>query len=46
MEPGEEPGDLLEEMLHFYDGMSEEEINEIEKIILDRRDFFSGRPAV
>jgi hypothetical protein len=38
------PGSNLELLLHLYDGLSEEEIDEIEKVILDRRDFFSGRP--
>jgi len=37
--------DVLDLMLHFYDGTSEEEIQEIEKIALDRRDLFEGRRA-
>ena len=35
--------EMLAMMTQFYEGLSEEEIDEIERIILDRRDFF-GRP--
>lgn len=35
--PQDDPVELLTKM---YEGLSEQEIDEIEKIILDRRDFF------
>ena len=35
--PKDDPVELLTKM---YEGLSEQEIDEIEKIILDRRDFF------
>ncbi len=45
-----EPVDALQSgvdmLMHLYDGLTEEEIDEIEKAIFDRRDFFSGRPLV
>ena len=34
----------LELLMHMYDGLTEEQIDEIEKIILDRNNFFAGRP--
>jgi hypothetical protein len=34
---------LLEPLTNFYEGLSEEEIDEIEKIILDRSNFFPER---
>ena len=39
----EEKENVLELMFHFYDDVPEEERREIEKIILDRRDFFGTR---
>ena len=33
----------LEELTHIYDGLPEEEIEEIEKIILDRNNLFGRR---
>lgn len=36
--------DPLDLIGRVYDGLSEEEIREIEDIILDRRDLFAGRP--
>jgi predicted DNA-binding antitoxin AbrB/MazE fold protein len=40
MEPG---GDALALATQVYDGLSEQEIDEIEHIALDRRDFFGSR---
>lgn len=40
--PAKTPLDLLTGM---YEGLSEREIDEIEKIILDRRPFFGAREA-
>jgi predicted DNA-binding antitoxin AbrB/MazE fold protein len=37
------PQSSLELLFHLYYGLSEEEITEIEKIILDRRNFFPDR---
>lgn len=37
--------DLLEAMFHFIDDLPQEEVREIQKIILDRRDFFSDKSA-
>jgi predicted DNA-binding antitoxin AbrB/MazE fold protein len=37
------PQSSLELLFHIYDGLSEEEIAEIEKIILDRSNFFPDR---
>ena len=42
----ENGGNVLEMMFHFYDDVPEEERREIEKIILDRRDFLGDRPSV
>ena len=41
----EEKENVLELMFHFYDGVPEEERREIEKIMLDRRDFFGDRQS-
>jgi predicted DNA-binding antitoxin AbrB/MazE fold protein len=41
----EEKENVLELMFHFYDDVPEEERREIEKIILDRRDFFGDRQS-
>jgi len=44
LESSDERGNRIMEIAnHFYDGMSEEEINEIEKIALDRTNFFGDR---
>ncbi len=43
VEPGPQQ-DVLELAAKVYEGLSEEQIDEIEKIILDRGDFFGGRP--
>ena len=40
------PKSSLELLMHLYDGLSEEEIDEIEKVILDRQSFFAGRPRI
>lgn len=37
------PDEMLELFANFYDGFSEEEIAEIEKIMLDRSNFFPER---
>jgi hypothetical protein len=39
----EEKENVLELMFHFYDDVPEKERQEIEKIVLDRRDFFGDR---
>ncbi len=36
------PDDLLELAAQVYAGLSEEQINEIERIALERKEFFSG----
>ena len=38
--PGDNTEDLLELAAQVYEGLSEQQINEIEHIALDRRDFF------
>jgi predicted DNA-binding antitoxin AbrB/MazE fold protein len=38
--------DLLEAMFHFFDDLPKEEVQEIQKIILDRHGFFGDRAAV
>jgi predicted DNA-binding antitoxin AbrB/MazE fold protein len=43
VETAEPPEDVLELATHVYAGFSEEQIDEIEQIILDRSKFFSGR---
>jgi predicted DNA-binding antitoxin AbrB/MazE fold protein len=43
-EGGTDETDSLELLAHMYDGLSEEEIDEIEKIMLDRSNFFRDRP--
>jgi predicted DNA-binding antitoxin AbrB/MazE fold protein len=40
------PDEILALAASVYDGLSEEEINEIEKIALDRSNWSTGRPAV
>ena len=45
-EPVDTPQSGVDMLIHLYDGLSDEEIDEIEKIIFDKRDFFSGRPLV
>lgn len=42
-EPVDKPENVLELLGRVYDGLSEEEIEEIEKIILDRSNFFGDR---
>jgi hypothetical protein len=37
------PDEMMELLANFYDGFSEEEIAEIEKIMLDRSNFFPER---
>jgi predicted DNA-binding antitoxin AbrB/MazE fold protein len=37
------PVDVIDLAVHVYDGLSEEDIDEIERIALDRSNFFSGR---
>ena len=41
--PEESCDDLLELAGRVYDGLSDDQIDEIEKIVLDRNDFFGGR---
>ena len=41
VEPGGVPADVLVLAAQVYDGLSEEEVDEIERIVLDRRNFFS-----
>jgi len=40
----EEDGDILGLAAKVYEGLSDQEIDEIEKIALDRSHFFSDRP--
>lgn len=42
-EAPESPEEILELVMHIYDNLSEEQIEEIEQIILNRRDFFGDR---
>lgn len=44
VEIADEALDSLELLGQMYDGLSEEQINEIDKIVLDRSDFFGDRP--
>ena len=46
VETSEPPKDMLALATHVYDGLSEEQIEEIEKIILNRRAFFGDRSLV
>ena len=41
--PGMRPEDILDLAAQVYQGLSQEEIAEIEKIALDRRSFFGDR---
>jgi len=43
VEPIEFPDNILKQATSVYDGLSEEQINEIEQIILSRENFFKGR---
>jgi predicted DNA-binding antitoxin AbrB/MazE fold protein len=43
MEAPESPEEILELAMHIYDNLSEEQIEEIEQIILNRRNFFGDR---
>jgi predicted DNA-binding antitoxin AbrB/MazE fold protein len=43
IEPGGPTKSPLDLLTSLYDGLSEQEIDEIEKIILDRRPFFGPR---
>ena len=40
------PDEILALAASVYDGLSEEEINELEKIALDRSNWSTGRPSV
>jgi hypothetical protein len=42
--PTETQGDLIEMAAQVYDGLNEEEVNEIERLALDRDSFFD-RPT-
>jgi predicted DNA-binding antitoxin AbrB/MazE fold protein len=46
MEPthGESPEDILELAGSVFDGLSEEDIDEVERIATNRRDLFEDRP--
>ncbi len=43
VQAAEPPKDILELATHVYAGLSEEQIDKVEQIILDRSKFFSGR---
>ena len=43
--PAEAQGDLIELAGEVYEGLSDEDIDEIERIALDRGQFFHDRPA-
>ena len=38
-------GNPLDLAMRVFDGLSDQQVNEIEKIILNRSDFFGGRTA-
>jgi predicted DNA-binding antitoxin AbrB/MazE fold protein len=40
--PTETQGDLIEMAAQVYDGLNEEEVNEVERLALDRDSFFDG----
>jgi hypothetical protein len=46
IEPLDSSEDILELASNIYEGLSEEQIDEIEHIILNRDSFFNGRPSV
>ena len=43
VEPIEPSSDVLGLAMQVYDGLSEEQIDEIEQIVLNRREFFKDR---
>ena len=43
--PSETSNNLLELASHVYEGLAEEEIGEIERLALDRNNFFHDRPT-
>ncbi|HKQ08230.1 MAG TPA: antitoxin family protein [Blastocatellia bacterium] len=44
--PAEAQEDLIDLATQVFDGLSDKEIDEIERIALDRRDFFPDRHAL
>ena len=42
--PVEAGADVIELAAQVYEGLSDDQVDEIEQIILDRRDFFQDRP--
>lgn len=40
--PSETQDDLIEMAAHVYDGLNDEEVNEVERLALDRGSFFDG----
>ena len=41
--PGETVEDILELAANVYEGLSDEQIDEIERVVLDRKDFFGDQ---
>ncbi len=46
VEPVDSPESGVDLLMHLYDGLTENQIEEIDSIIRNRRDLFSGRPRV
>lgn len=46
IEPLDSSEDILELASNVYKGLSEEQIDEIEHLILSRDSFFNGRPSI
>lgn len=46
VEACDSPEDILSLATQVYEGLSESEIDEIEKIALDRKNFFGGRTPI
>jgi predicted DNA-binding antitoxin AbrB/MazE fold protein len=44
--PAESPEDLIELAGQVYEGLSDQDVNEIEQIALDRSEFFPKRTAL
>ena len=43
--PAEKQGDLIELAGRVYEGLSDEDIDDVERIALDRSNFFPDRPV-
>jgi predicted DNA-binding antitoxin AbrB/MazE fold protein len=40
--PAETQDDLIKLVAHIYDGLTDEDVNEVERLALDRSSFFDG----